>query len=352
MSVLVAYASRHGSTRGIAERIAERLRTDGLDVEVRPVAGVKDASPYDAFVVGAAAYMFHWLKDATSFVKSNQAVLAARPTWLFSSGPIGTDRVDNQGRDVLLTSVPKEFPGLRKAVHPRDQRVFFGAWDPSAEPIGLSEQFASLVPAARDALPEGDFRDWRAIDAWADQIAHDLVAAGVAIARPDGPTGDALVPNPTTAQQRGAARMPPRWFVRTFWWIHRALYSVTRGRLGLRPATAGGQGMMRLTTVGRRTGEERTCILAYYEDGPDLVTMAMNGWADPEPAWRLNLLAHPDATVILADGPRAVHARAANTEERPRLWARWATYDKGLDAYAARRSRETQVVILEPRSDP
>ena len=108
--------------------------------------------------------------------------------------------------------------------------------------------------------------------------------------------------------------------------------------------------MMRLTTVGRRTGQERTCILGYFEDGPDLVTMAMNGWADPEPAWWLNLQAHPDAMVVLTDGPRAVHARAANADERPRLWARWAVYDKGLDAYAARRSHETLVVILEPRS--
>jgi hypothetical protein len=79
--------------------------------------------------------------------------------------------------------------------------------------------------------------------------------------------------------------------------------------------------------------------------------MAMNGWADPEPAWWLNLQAHPDTVVELADGPRAVHARAAAPDERPRLWARWATYDKGLDAYAARRSRETAVVILEPRLD-
>ena len=109
--------------------------------------------------------------------------------------------------------------------------------------------------------------------------------------------------------------------------------------------------MMRLKTVGRRTGEERTAILGYFEDGPDLVTMAMNGWAAPEPAWWLNLQAHPDTVVELVDGSRAVHARAADPDERPRLWARWAVYDKGLDAYAARRSRETAVVILEPRVD-
>jgi F420H(2)-dependent quinone reductase len=109
--------------------------------------------------------------------------------------------------------------------------------------------------------------------------------------------------------------------------------------------------MLRLRTVGRRTGEERVAILGYFEDGPDLVTMAMNGWADAEPAWWLNLQAKPDATVDLPDGSRAVRGRAADTDERPCLWARWAIYDKDLDAFAARRSRETAVVILSPRPE-
>jgi deazaflavin-dependent oxidoreductase (nitroreductase family) len=110
--------------------------------------------------------------------------------------------------------------------------------------------------------------------------------------------------------------------------------------------------MMRLRTVGRRSGAERTAILGYFEDGPNLVTMAMNGWADPEPAWWLNLQANPDASVDLVGGSRAVHARAADEDERPRLWTQWAVYDKGLDSYAALRSRETQVVILEPPPAP
>ena len=143
--------------------------------------------------------------------------------------------------------------------------------------------------------------------------------------------------------------LQPRWVVRTFWALHRAVYSITSGRRGLRTPTADRWGMMRLTTVGRRTGEERTAILGYFEDGPDLVTMAMNGWAAPEPAWWLNLQAGPDTTVELKDGRRDVHAHAANPDERPRLWARWATYDKDLDGYAARRPGETAVVILSPR---
>jgi deazaflavin-dependent oxidoreductase (nitroreductase family) len=145
--------------------------------------------------------------------------------------------------------------------------------------------------------------------------------------------------------------LPPRWLIRLFWTVQRGLYSVTGARFGLRTATADRWGMMCLRTVGRRTGVERKAILGYFEDGPDLVTMAMNGWGDPEPAWWLNLQARPDVIVDLPGGSRAVHARAADKDERPRLWARWAVYNKELDGYAARRSRETAVVILSPRPE-
>jgi hypothetical protein len=91
-------------------------------------------------------------------------------------------------------------------------------------------------------------------------------------------------------------------------------------------------------------------ILGYFDDGPNLVTMAMNGWADGEPAWWLNLQAYPEASVDLVDGRRTVRGRAAEGEERSRLWARWRDIDTDLDAYAARRSSGTAVVILEPSS--
>ena len=144
------------------------------------------------------------------------------------------------------------------------------------------------------------------------------------------------------------ARIPPRWFVRLFWSTHRGLYRVTGGRIGLWRPKASRWGTMRLTTTGRRTGQERSVIIGYFEDGPNLVTLAMNGWAEAEPAWWLNLQAHPEAGVDLADGPRAVRGRAADGEERSRLWARWQDLDKNLDANAALRSAETAVVILEP----
>ena len=92
-------------------------------------------------------------------------------------------------------------------------------------------------------------------------------------------------------------------------------------------------------------------MVGYFEDGPNVVTMAMNGWAEGEPAWWLNLQANPEATVELKDGPRPVKGRAAAGEERARLWERWGQIDENLDSYAARRSGETAVVILEPLAD-
>jgi len=147
-------------------------------------------------------------------------------------------------------------------------------------------------------------------------------------------------------------RLPPRWFVRLAWLTHQGLYRATGGRFGLRPPKANRWGMMRLTTIGRRSGRERSVILGYFEDGQNLVTMAMNGWADPEPAWWLNLQAHPQATVDLVRARRKVRGRAAEGEERSRLWSRWREIDETLDAYATLRSGETAVVILEPSPDP
>jgi F420H(2)-dependent quinone reductase len=146
-----------------------------------------------------------------------------------------------------------------------------------------------------------------------------------------------------------APRVPPRWFVRLAWYAHRALYRVTRGRVGLWRARANRWGTLRLTTTGRRTHQERSVILGYLEDGPNLITMAMNGWAEGEPAWWLNLQANPEARVDLVDGPRSVTARAAAGPERSRLWDKWRELDSNLDGYAALRSSQTAVVIFEPR---
>ena len=153
----------------------------------------------------------------------------------------------------------------------------------------------------------------------------------------------------TTETGRSDPRLPPRWFVRAAWLVHRAIYRLTAGRLGLWRPRPGRWGTLRLSTVGRRSGARRQAILGYYEDGPNLVTLAMNGWAAPEPAWWLNLQAHPDATIELADGTRPVRGRAATGEERERLWARWQEFGDDVDGYAKRRPSETAVVVLEPR---
>lgn len=174
MNVLVAFATRHGATAEIAERIAARLQVAGLPAEARSVSEVNDVGPYDAVIIGGAAYMFHWLKDANAFAKRHQKDLSRRPVWLFSSGPLGNDRVDKDGQDVVEASRPKEFGELQALLHPRDERVFFGVWDPDAPPVGMGERLLRLLPASKEALPAGDFRDWPEIDAWADQIATEL----------------------------------------------------------------------------------------------------------------------------------------------------------------------------------
>jgi deazaflavin-dependent oxidoreductase (nitroreductase family) len=146
------------------------------------------------------------------------------------------------------------------------------------------------------------------------------------------------------------ARLPPRWFVVSFWHVHRWIVRLTKR--GLWRPRPGKWGALRLTTVGRRSGEPRSVIVGYFEDGPNLVTMAMNGWGTAEPAWWLNLQAHPQAAVDVARGDRReVLGRAATGEERERLWQRWREIDKNLDGYAARRPRETAVVVLEPRPE-
>ena len=147
-------------------------------------------------------------------------------------------------------------------------------------------------------------------------------------------------------------KLPPPWFIHAAWRVHRALYRLSGGRFLWTTLNKRGWGALRLTTIGRKSGLERSVIIGYIEDGPNLVTLAMNGWDEGHPAWWLNLEAHPDAVVRLArQHARQVHARPATGEERERLWQRWADIDVGLDTYARQRSTETPVVVLEPRDE-
>ena len=257
------------------------------------------------------------------------------------------DRVVLSG-DAILTLDVNALAGLLWQRQGLSGPPWYTTWDRQAA-INSIVEIAALEPsvlAGGHGLPLAGPGTAAAVNAFAERAMQSPRRRGPGRGSENG-TDSRHDPE---ADSMSVARLPPRWFVRTAWVAHRALYRATGGGLGLRRPTADQWGMMRLRTVGRRSGTERTAILGYFEDGPNLVTMAMNGWADPEPAWWLNLQAHPDASVDLVDGPRSVHARAANPDERPRLWSTWAIYDKGLDAYAARRSRETAVVILEPRS--
>ena len=142
--------------------------------------------------------------------------------------------------------------------------------------------------------------------------------------------------------------LPPKWIRRGAWKAHRGLYRVTGGRRGLWRPKPQGWGALRLTAIGRRSGQERSVILGYFEDGPDYVTMAMNGWMEGEPAWWLNLQANPEATVVVKGGePQRISARAAEGEEHDRLWARWKEIEKDLDGWAAQRSTKAAVVVLQ-----
>ncbi|MGD0834828.1 MAG: flavodoxin domain-containing protein [Candidatus Dormibacteria bacterium] len=179
-SILVTHASRYGGTQGIADRIAAVLNASGHHADSWPIGGPRDLAGYDAFVVGSAVYMGAWLKEARDFVRHHQSILFSRPVWLFSSGPLGEQAEDAKGRALPAAAEPKEVAELAEAVRPRDHQVFFGVLD--TEKIALPARLIRRLPAGRNLLVEGDFRDWKSIDAWASGIAHELsaVAAGPA----------------------------------------------------------------------------------------------------------------------------------------------------------------------------
>jgi menaquinone-dependent protoporphyrinogen oxidase len=158
MKTLIAFASRHGSTREIAEALARELRICGRSVAVRPVEEVKDLAQYEAVVIGSAVYMGNWLPEARRFVEEHRERLATVPVWLFSSGPLGTGDPQPNGD-------PAHLDAMMRATHARGHRVFVGKLNPGD--LGFGERLMAKVVKA----PEGDFRDWDAIRAWAREIA-------------------------------------------------------------------------------------------------------------------------------------------------------------------------------------
>jgi menaquinone-dependent protoporphyrinogen oxidase len=190
--VLVVYASRHRGTRGIAERIREVLRTDGLDAVVSPAELAGDVRSVDAVVVGSGVYMGSWLKEGIDFLERNEAALVSRPVWLFSSGPLrgSSSEKRDAGKDPIEAALgPIDGPGsggrkriaeLSAVMQPRGHKVFYGAFDPKDPARGMAERLVRLTPAARGLLPAGDFRDWPVIEAWAHEIARELQPVGAA----------------------------------------------------------------------------------------------------------------------------------------------------------------------------
>jgi menaquinone-dependent protoporphyrinogen oxidase len=184
--VQVVYASRHGGTAGIADRIAEVLRTQGADVVIANAADRPDPSGFDAYVIGSGVQIGKWHKEGTEFLERNQTTLAERPVWLFSSGPLPGSSMTTETQDRLTLALgQEEGPGsggrkkiaaLSAAIHPREHRVFQGAFNPNDPPRSMQERLVRLMPAAKRVLPTGDFREWDAIEAWAREIAAQLVA--------------------------------------------------------------------------------------------------------------------------------------------------------------------------------
>jgi len=189
--IQVVCASRHGATAGIAERITTVLRDEGADVQLDDAADRPVLRDADAYVIGSGIYLGSWLKDGIRFLEQNLSTLAGKPVWLFSSGPLPGSSKNTQEADPLTTALgPEEGPGsgghrkiaaLSAVVHPREHRVFLGAYNPDDPPKSMPERVLRLLPASKSILPPGDWRDWDAIEAWARSIATELEDAAVPV---------------------------------------------------------------------------------------------------------------------------------------------------------------------------
>jgi menaquinone-dependent protoporphyrinogen oxidase len=164
MKVLVTVASRYGATQEIGDAIGQVLAGHGLDVTVARAEGLNDVRRYDAVVLGSAVYMGRWLPAARVFLEEYGEELARRPTWLFSSGPLGSPLRPREEEAVRLGPIW----GKTRAI---EHRLFGGKLEKSL----LSFGERAVMHAVR--APEGDFRDWDEVRSWADSIAGLLVTA-------------------------------------------------------------------------------------------------------------------------------------------------------------------------------
>jgi menaquinone-dependent protoporphyrinogen oxidase len=163
--VLVAYASKYGATKEIAEKIGEVLKKEGLQIDVLPVKSVKNVSEYKAVVIGSAVYIANWRKEASNFLKANEKLLSGLPVWLFSTGPA------SKGDPVKLLEgwrAPKGLQPVIDRIKPRDVAVFHG--NINVEKMNFIEKW--MMKQVKSEY--GDFRDWNAITKWATDIAGAL----------------------------------------------------------------------------------------------------------------------------------------------------------------------------------
>lgn len=170
--VLVAYASKYGSTQDIAEAIGRTLREAGFQADVARCKDVKDLSPYTAVVLGSAVYIGRWRREAADFLRYSEATLAKLPVWLFSSGPTGEGDLEDLMHGWHF---PEALEPIAERIAPRDIAVFHGALDRSK----LNPFDAFIIRTVK--APTGDFRDLDAVAAWAQRIARSLQEAPEAV---------------------------------------------------------------------------------------------------------------------------------------------------------------------------
>jgi menaquinone-dependent protoporphyrinogen oxidase len=179
MRVLVTAASRHEATQEIAEAIGRTLEAWGMDADVRRVGDVHELDGYDAVVLGSGVYAGKWLESARTFAEEHGDELRGRPTWLFSSGPVGDPQLPAADSAVQVGD-------LVDRTAARGHRLFPGRLD--KDRLGLGER--AVVRAV--GVAEGDFRDWDEISSWAEGIADALdrdVVPGPKLVPPPEPTG-------------------------------------------------------------------------------------------------------------------------------------------------------------------
>lgn len=166
-SILIVYATKHGATAEIAEKIGEVVRAHEMTTDIFPAERAPDPSGYTAVVLGSAVYTGSWRKEAIAYLERYEQQLAARPVWLFSSGPTGTG---DPAELMQGWRFPEAQQPVADRIQPRDIAFFHGMLD--LERLGFIEK---LVVQGIKA-PTGDYRDWHTITDWATRIAEDIKA--------------------------------------------------------------------------------------------------------------------------------------------------------------------------------